>query len=479
MLATENLYALLVGINLYESRALRPLQFATADVLAFRELLRRRMALRDADCIVLTSPPTGGAAVPRRVEVLRALDRLSKAPMGERDTFVLYFAGHGFVAGEGGYLCTTDSEPGSEQLLQSTAVSLEELRRFTQSIGAGQQILILDACRNEPTTLSRSAGSASLNEAMARDIVALARPEAGAGRGSSFASRAILSACWQGQVSYEFPQGHQGWFCYNLLQCLREHPEAEIEIGALTELVRHRMKENAWRELPEAESQEPHIIVEGRPVRLHMTPLGRTVVAPPAQAPPGPQQTVPFSAPPPQPAAPTAPFTVPPLQPPQPQQPAPVAPPDEITGRCPKCGKPYHVSLKHIGRKARCKACGESFVVADPKQARDELEELLRTVDKELDDFGGMTSVIILVSVIAVFFLLWIVWSFLWSLGITVVGGLAGFAVFGLTLEKREKRLLDRKYRDRIRRLAVQADLSNTELTKLINDKYDELSDVW
>jgi len=40
--ATAKTYALLIGINEYDTSMLRPLRFAVADVLEFRELLRER-----------------------------------------------------------------------------------------------------------------------------------------------------------------------------------------------------------------------------------------------------------------------------------------------------------------------------------------------------------------------------------------------------------------------------------------------------
>lgn len=94
-------YVLLIGVNEYASRAVQPLRFAVADVLAVRELLRRRMDLGDDRCLTLTSPAQAGGELPRRPEVLRTLDKFSKAPTGPEDTLLLYFAGHGFSLGEG------------------------------------------------------------------------------------------------------------------------------------------------------------------------------------------------------------------------------------------------------------------------------------------------------------------------------------------------------------------------------------------
>jgi hypothetical protein len=85
-------------------------------------------------------------------------------------------------------------------------------------------------------------------------------------------------------VSYEYPQGHHGWFCHNLLECLRQHPGDEIGVTDLAKAVGARMRANAWRELPEAVGQEPHVVTEGRPLTLHLEPVAKAVFAPPASS---------------------------------------------------------------------------------------------------------------------------------------------------------------------------------------------------
>jgi chaperonin GroEL len=268
----SDIYALLIGINDYESEAVRRLQFAVADVVAFRQFLIQRMGLNPDNSVLLSYPAVESARTPRRAEVLRALDRFSAAPMRPEDTFVLYFAGHGFASDDVSFLLTADSDPGSSNLLGETAISLATIKRFIQGIRAGQQLLILDACRNEPTTLTRDTGSSFFDAAMARDIAAVVRGNGGdqARPDHTAQARAILSACWQGQVSYEYRSGGQSWFCHNLLETLRGHANDEIEITGLTELVRQRMLTNAWRELPQAKCQEPYLVLEGRSLRLRI-----------------------------------------------------------------------------------------------------------------------------------------------------------------------------------------------------------------
>jgi hypothetical protein len=274
MSAAGEVYALLIGINDYERDSVRNLQFAVADVLSFREMLRNRMDLKDDNCMVLGSPCMGAAPAPSRAEVLRGLAQFSNAPMKPEDSFVLYFAGHGFEIRGKSYLLTVDSDPSMPELLEETAVSLETLKnRFARNIRAGQQLWVLDACRNQPTTQSRDTGSTCLSAPMARDIVALAREGTTSPGAEVLRTLAILNACWEGQVSYEYPPGKHSWFCHNLLTCLQEHAPEELDVTELADWVGQRMVNNAWRDLPDAVRQMPYVVVEGRPVRLRMRPL--------------------------------------------------------------------------------------------------------------------------------------------------------------------------------------------------------------
>lgn len=269
MSTSSNLYALLIGINDYEDESVRKLRFAVADVLAFREWLGERTRLAAENCLVLSHPAAGPGPVPRRSDLLDALDRFSRAPMGPEDTFVFYFAGHGLAVGEEGYLLAVDSRKGREKLVKETAVSLHTLRDFLRDLKAGQQLLILDACQ-ENVTAGRGAGATRLDAAMARGIAVLASEGPQSLGSHPFPSRTILSACWIGQVAHEYPAGGHGWFSYNLLHCLGEYPADELDVSCLKDHVADRMKRAAWRVLREASEQEPYLVVEGRPVRLRL-----------------------------------------------------------------------------------------------------------------------------------------------------------------------------------------------------------------
>ena len=346
MSASGNVYALLIGINDYESEAVRRLQFAVADVLAFHEILGQRLQLRQENCILLTHPSAGTGSIPVRKEMLRALAQFSKAPMGPDDTFLLYFAGHGFSAADKSYLLTVDSDPALPELLAETAVSLETVTRFTRQVKAGQHLLILDACRNNPTTLSRSTDATCLDTAMARDIATLARAPS-FGESPCLPARATLSACWEGQVSYEYPARSHGWFSYNFLESLRNHPSEVLDVSEIVEQVRQRMLDRAWRELPEAGRQTPHIVIEGRPVRLRLSGSQDATAdpTPSGAAPPAPAQRPQIVAPPP-----------------------PVVVPEAIKEDrrlpCPACGKVLRLKPSAAAKELPCPGCNTILKVS-------------------------------------------------------------------------------------------------------------------
>jgi serine/threonine-protein kinase len=260
-MSSGNIYGMFVGVNRYESEDIRPLAFASADVLAVRDKLAEKFCLDTEKTIILADGVPGGKA-PTRREILRAMNRFAGAPMGPEDAFFLVFAGHGFVCAGKTFLATADSEIGSEALLRETAVSLDSIRDFLAEIKAGQHVVILDACRDAPVKGTRSVGGTAVSADMTRDIGAVIRSEQNNQTGITRA-KAILCSCWEGQVAYEYPQGGHGWFCHNLLVELDVAGSPTISLADLHSRVKQRMKESAWRLLPSAKDQLPHLLIEG------------------------------------------------------------------------------------------------------------------------------------------------------------------------------------------------------------------------
>ena len=257
----ERLYALFVGINHYQNPAVSDLEYAVADVEGLKNFMTARMGLSEDNCISLVNPSSDDLdKIPTRKLLLEYLDKYSKAPMGPDDTFIFYFAGHGYEKNETQYLLAVDSNPDSEELLEDTAVPIPRLRKYLKKVQAGNQLLILDACRNDPHNLERGAGSNRTDgTVMARDIAVIAKD----GQKNNLRKFAIITASGEGQVSYEYPNGKHSWFCYHLLECLKNEPGPLVDMLALNEKITQRMQERAWKELPTAGAQLPHITIEG------------------------------------------------------------------------------------------------------------------------------------------------------------------------------------------------------------------------
>lgn len=262
------LYALLVGINQYQNPAVKNLEYAVADVEGLKNFMMQRMGISEDNHICLVNPTPGDLErVPIRNQMLKYLNDYSTAPMESDDTFIFYFAGHGYEKNEVQYLLTVDSNPESEELLEDTAVSIPRLRKYLKKIRAGNQLLILDACRNDPHNLERGVDANTTDGSiMARDIAVIAKDM----QKRNLRKFAIITASREGQVSFEYPDGKHSWFCFNLLECLKEEPGPMVDILTLNEKIIDRMKQRAWKELPIAVSQFPDIIIMGGRLTLNL-----------------------------------------------------------------------------------------------------------------------------------------------------------------------------------------------------------------
>lgn len=278
MFDTPALHALLIGAGQYESPGLKPAPLAVNDVLEFREFLRSRAGLHDDCCRLLTSPLAYGAVPSRKADWLDGLDALTRAPLRETDSVVIYYSGQALASGDETYFLPMDARPSSPQLLGETAVGLKTLLAYLRQVHAGQQLVILDAWRGELAAALAATGEAVWSGSLSRVVIEQLQRAAAADQDIN---RTFLLCCSDGQVSCDYPQGRHSWFCHHLMASLRENAGGWVDLGQpFATRLAERMWQAATTDLHEAATQRPLLIGPGRPFRLRVAPLPTTTPEP-------------------------------------------------------------------------------------------------------------------------------------------------------------------------------------------------------
>ncbi|MCX6367477.1 MAG: SUMF1/EgtB/PvdO family nonheme iron enzyme [Armatimonadetes bacterium] len=204
-------FALLIGVEQYDSPDIARLNFAVTDVTAVGTALRESLGFGTVR--LLTSDTTDARLKPTNVNVFKALDNLA-TEIGPEDTFVLYFSGHGFSKEGQNFLGSINADPSSVETLSISSVPVATLQSKLKKIKAKQVILIMDACRNDPEA-GKGEGDNKLTSDFAKTLGVVAR--AGGGEGSA---SAVLFACSEGERAFEEPSFGHSVFTKFLLEGL-------------------------------------------------------------------------------------------------------------------------------------------------------------------------------------------------------------------------------------------------------------------
>jgi formylglycine-generating enzyme required for sulfatase activity len=196
-------WAIVVGINEYSN--LQRLNYAERDAASVRDLFGELgfkqvyFFAQDAPRIAGDSGPTFSAD-PTFGEFDNFLDRrFEKAFLKPSDNLWFFFAGHGRREAQQDYLMLRDSNP---RKVEGSALKIQYLAAVLQNSGAGNVILLLDACRND--------GS-----------------RGGLGIGGTPPPPGVITfyACAPNQQSYEIDELRSGAFTHILLEELRLRAE--------------------------------------------------------------------------------------------------------------------------------------------------------------------------------------------------------------------------------------------------------------
>jgi hypothetical protein len=264
--AQARLLAMIVGVDRYEH--LHSLQGPSRDArLVFDALRRTRMT---ATAVVSELMVTDGGCEPTRQAVLAGLQRLA-AQASARDTLLIFFAGHGLLAGHDVALVPCDGHP----LRPQSLVSIREMREVFAGIECARRALLVDACQ-ENVPMETEDGPLSAPPAHAAPETSARGYRTRGGVASGFCESlnllgpgwTILTSCSPGQLSLEAQDldGH-GVFSYYVALGLRGDADLDgdgtVGLGELAQYVSNKVPREARMASGGFLEQVPQLICQG------------------------------------------------------------------------------------------------------------------------------------------------------------------------------------------------------------------------
>jgi hypothetical protein len=203
------IWAVVVGISRY--RAIQSLRYADRDAVAFAEYLRANVGVPAESVTLLTNEQA----------TLQALKRVLGTELrrraGEKDTVIIYYAGHGAPESDAGspdgdglekYIVPHDGDPKD---LYTTGLPMREIETIFGRLNSERVIFITDSCYSGATagrTFATAARRAVVSDAF---LARLSRAK----------GRVVLTASRASEVSEEREDLRHGVFTYYLLEGLR------------------------------------------------------------------------------------------------------------------------------------------------------------------------------------------------------------------------------------------------------------------
>ncbi len=206
--------AVVVGVNEYDDKSFPRLRWSSADARAVGQSLS---AAGWEVCVVTTD--ARGADSPKAPTKAAILHHIQQAAARcqKGDAILVYYSGTGFQpAGKDHYLYPMDAK-GTEL---STLIATRELLDAADSAPGVVRLVVIDACRNDPSPL---------RESVQPHVVKL--PD----------DTAILTACARGEVCHESEKLQHGVFTHCLVEGLRGKAASEDRSVSFVRLAEHCM----------------------------------------------------------------------------------------------------------------------------------------------------------------------------------------------------------------------------------------------
>jgi hypothetical protein len=249
-------WALVMGVDKYTDGQISSLKGAANDARMLADALVRYGGFPQDQVIVLaTDQPV--ERQPTRVNILRRLSNLTTA-VPKDGLLLVSFAGHGMERGNQAFLLPADAQiSDSISFLEDTAISVSRMRDLIKSIGVGQVMVLLDACRNDPG--GRADAPNPLTEAYMKgfsfDV-----------RNREVQAFATIYATAVGQRAYEYTEKKQGYFTWAIVEGLKggaANEQGEVTLAQLVKYVQEQVPKRISIDLGSGKQQRPFANVEG------------------------------------------------------------------------------------------------------------------------------------------------------------------------------------------------------------------------
>ncbi len=211
-------YALIIGINQYESKDIPALRYAVRDAEAlFKVLTDPRRGDFPNEYVVLLTDSSG--TPPTAANIGRNLTRL-RMQARENDLVLVFFSGHGYEEGGRAYLLPADVDL---EALDYTAIERDAFVRQIDTIVAKKVVVVLDACH--AGGISRGGKGVGEDAALSDRYYE---------QFSTSQGRAFIASCSGGQLSWEDEKSGHGVFTESLVRGLAGEADKTPEDGLVT-----------------------------------------------------------------------------------------------------------------------------------------------------------------------------------------------------------------------------------------------------
>jgi len=241
------IWGVIVGISRY--KAVRPLLYGAADAVAFYDYLLHQVGVPKENLTLLTDDQA------TLVNLKRTLGTELKRKAGQKDTVIIYFAGHGAPEidstspdedGLEKYLIPYDADPHD---LYTTALPIRDIESIFQRLASERVIFIADAC------YSGAAGGRTFTTVSRRAVMS----DAFLDRLARGKGRIVMTASKANEVSVELDSLGHGVFTYYLLEGLRG--KADLDGDGL--ITADEIYAYVSKKVPEATGQNQNPVKKG------------------------------------------------------------------------------------------------------------------------------------------------------------------------------------------------------------------------